>query len=478
MNDLDFECLLAQTENEFLDFKETGYELSTGEGKNSFIIDLLAFSNTPRDGLARIVLGVRWTPEDGSSVIGLPHQLDDADFQDAISDGRVQPRPTFRYVPYKYGDKYVGILEIPTGYTGPFTPVKDYPTRPSLQAGAIYFRSGSQNRRAVGDSIRRITKWFHDAAAESPPLSPGNTWRDFLITTRAFTPDRYYILVSDRIDSINKLDVSSLGMLPWRAVIDFDPDSETSGLLAEIRTTIETHRVIHRVTLDETAVRPDPGTHWFFARGLSGLQNTIETGSHNSWLRRYKKYLSKQLDALQVALSPTPISVLVFWDQVELRSHLRTLLEEILAAFDDLAEVSVISQHAAELAGVCEEAEVTFIELSMRAVCTGIPALLHSPTEAASEECLLPMPSGAPIALEDEDRLWLEEELEVLHLGLAASGPDEAYEYRRGATVSWRNLQLRHDCDRDLTNEIRSQIESDLRRRQTVRIARAQESLP
>ena len=470
MNDADIERFLTQPENELLDFKETGYELSTSAGRNSFIKDILAFSNTPREDAARIILGVRWTPETGSSVVGLSRQLDDADFQNALSDGRVQPRPTFRYVPYKYQEKYIGIVEIATDTSGPFTPVKDYDTPPSLQAGAIYFRSGSQNRRAIGDSIRRITEWFYDTAAEAPPPSPGNTWRDFLIATRAFSPNRHYILVSDRLGSGESIDISPLGALPWRAVIDFDPSSETSGLLAKVGATMETHRVIHRVTLDETAVHPDPGTHWFFARGLSGLKNTIETGNHSSWLRRYKRHLSKQLDALQIALSPTPISVLVFWGEVELRSHLRTFLEETLAAFDDLAEVTVISQHPAELSAICEEANVNFVELSLRSVCAGIPALLNDPAEAVTESYLLPMSSGAPIEIEDRDRLWLEEELEVLHLGLAIAGTDEPYEYRRGATVSWRNLQLRHDCDRDLTNEVKSQIESDLRRRQTVRI--------
>lgn len=470
MNDADFEKLLAQAENEFLDFKETEYELSSSSGKNSFIKDLLAFSNTPRDCVARIILGVSWTPESGSSVIGLSRQLDDADFQDALSEGRVQPRPSFRYLPYTYRDKFVGILEITPDSNGPYTPVKDYPTPPGLQAGAIYFRSGSQNRRAVGDSIRRISVWFHQTAAESYPTSPANTWRDFLIATHGFAPERHYILVSDRMRNLEQGDISQLGMLPWRAVIDFDPNSESSGLLAKLRASVETHRVIHRATLDEVTVQPDPGTHWFFARGLSGLQNTIETGSHSSWVRRYKRHLSRQLDSLQAALSPTPISVFIFWDQVELRPHLRTLLEEILAAFDDLADVTVISEHTTELAGICEEANVAFLELTLRSVCAGIPALLSDPTDAAHNECLLPMPSGAPITLEDRDRLWIAEELEVLHLGLATTGVDEAYEYRRGATVSWRNLQLRHDCDRDLTNELKSQIETDLRRRQTVRV--------
>ena len=470
MNDNEFDKLLSKAESEILDFKQNGYDLSKSSGKNSFIKDILAFANTPRSTVARIVIGVSWAPETGSTVIGLSRQFDDAEFQDAISEGRVQPRPKFRYIPYRYGDKNVGILEIDADRSGPYTPIKDYPDPPSLQAGAIYYRSGTQNRRAIGETIRHITTWFSESAAISPPHSPANSWRDFLITTYGYSPGRYYILASDRIVNADNAYIAHLGMIPWRAVIDFDPDSEASGLLANISATIETHRVIHRVTLDESTVQPEPGTHWFFSRGLSGLQNSIETGNHNAWIRRYKRHLSKQLDAIQVALSPTPISVLVLWSQTELRLHLRTLLEEILAAFGDLTEVTVVSPYTTELSSICEEADVAFVELSFRSLCAGIPALLKDPTERGGEDCLLPMSSGAPIAVDDRDRLWFSEQMELLHLGMATTGADEAHEYRRGATASWRNLQLRHDCDRDLTSEVKSQIESDLRRRQTVRI--------
>lgn len=157
MNDSDFEKLLSQAESELLDFKATDYELSKSTGRNNFLKDLLAFANTPRSTPAKIVFGVRWTPETGSTVIGLSQQLDDADFQSAVSDGRVQPRPKFRYIPYNYDDKHVGVLEIDPDRAGPYTPIKDYPDPPSLLAGAIYYRSGSQNRRAVGEAIRHIT---------------------------------------------------------------------------------------------------------------------------------------------------------------------------------------------------------------------------------------------------------------------------------------------------------------------------------
>ena len=67
-------------------------------------------ANTPREGDAHIVLGVRWTPETGAEVVGLATQLDDVEFQSSLGEGRVQPRPRFVYEPLEEGGKQVGIL--------------------------------------------------------------------------------------------------------------------------------------------------------------------------------------------------------------------------------------------------------------------------------------------------------------------------------------------------------------------------------
>ena len=119
--------LIGRTENETLDFKEDGYNIQSPGGRGDFIKDLLAMANTPRDRPAHIVFGVRWTPESGSDVVGLKHQLDDAALQDALGHDRVQPNPRFSYTPVEFKGKQLGILEIPVAVDGPYTPTKDAP---------------------------------------------------------------------------------------------------------------------------------------------------------------------------------------------------------------------------------------------------------------------------------------------------------------------------------------------------------------
>ena len=156
----EFQNILARAEGEVLDYKQVGYDLSSSAGRNDFTLDLLALANTPRDGLAHIVLGVRWTPEGGATVIGLQRQYDDVEFQNAIGEGRVTPRPRFNYVPLTYEEKQVGVVEIPADNGGPYTPTKDFDGPPNLIGGAVYYRAGSKNSRATGDQLRKIVNCY------------------------------------------------------------------------------------------------------------------------------------------------------------------------------------------------------------------------------------------------------------------------------------------------------------------------------
>jgi predicted HTH transcriptional regulator len=121
MKEDEFRQLLARAESETLDFKEAGYDLKVA--RNAFVKDVLAMANSPRDHASHIVFGVRWAPESGSTVVGLTRQLDDTELQDAVGHGRVQPNPRFTYRPITFEGKQVGVLEIPVGSDGPYTPV-------------------------------------------------------------------------------------------------------------------------------------------------------------------------------------------------------------------------------------------------------------------------------------------------------------------------------------------------------------------
>ena len=457
----EFQRLLVRPEGDTLDFKQGDYDLSVADRRNEFIKDVLAMANTPREGDAHIVLGVRWSAAGGSAVTGLLAQRDDAVYQNALSDKLVSPRPQFRYTPLTTDGRQVGVISIPCQRGGPFTPTSDFP---NLQAGAVYFRRGTTNARAVGEEQRRVNAWFADGnrdflGQQSPPV-----WRDFLRSIGDFAPAMRYVLVADRISPDAAGPIESLGLVPWRAVIDFDPGSERDGLHSRIADSLRSRRVIHRALATDLRVEPEPGIHWYFA---SGVADGVD--GHREWINRHKRALSNQLGALQAALSPAPIGIVVLWSQSQ-PARLRLLIEETHGAFGESCTVAVVGQDRPTLEPVCEEADAHYFEMSLQGLSAGIASVFAALATGSAKAIEVPTASGAPLQLATEDYPWLSENLEVVHLSTGLLGEDSPRPFRLGSMVSWRDLHLGHDCARDVTPQIRTQVEDDLRRRDTVRI--------
>lgn len=460
----EFQGVLARPESETLDFKRDDYDLGTAEKRGELIKDILSMANTPRDADAHIIIGVAWSAATGSTVCGMTNFRDDADYQGVVNDSKVSPRPQFSYTPMILGDRKIGVISIPCQRGGPFTPISDFP---NLQAGAVYYRRGTTNARAVGEDLRRIYAWFADGTRDFPVQQSIPVWRDFLQLIGEFAPAVRYLLVADRISPESTGPIESLGLVPWRAVIDFDPGSERDGLHSRTADSFQSRRVIHRALADDLRVHPEPGIHWYFAGGVTDGEKTED--SHRAWIARHKRALSNQLGALQAALSPAPIGVVVLWSRSP-PARLRMLIEEIHGAFGESCTVAVIGQDQPALEPVCEEADAHYFEMSLQGFSAGIASVFATRATGTTNAVEVPTASGAALQLSTEDYPWLSEDLEIVHLSTGLLGDDTPRPFRLGSAAAWRDLHLSHDCARDVTPEIRTQVEDDLRRRDTVRI--------
>ena len=428
-------------------------------------------SNTPRLRSALIVFGVDWSPENGSFVVGLDKQFDDADLQDQFPV-TIHPRPKFTYYPLRCDGKQVGVLEIPLSDAGPFTAMAGMEMGKNIfkiQAGVIYHRRGTQNARAVGSELSHIHSWFATGRLDQPNLWDSDSWRQLLDGMRRFEPGRFYLLAADPLKFSSEVPLHALGLQPWRAVIDFDSESDISGLLSRTERTLKSHRVIHRAVGANATVQPEPATHWFFARGLVGLQDSAQTGDHVAWSKTHQRPLSRQLDRIAAASSPSPVVVLVIWSNPNMSSYLRTLLGELHAAFMNAVEVVVIGEHSA-LGLIVQESGATYVQMPFRELCHGLAVFSAEQLGSNGSIPVLPSSSGAPIEVPHDDWLWMSENLELVHLGSGLTGSDDAEGYRTGGDICWRNLQLRHDCDRTITPAVHRRVDQDLQSRKTTRI--------
>lgn len=468
-SETDFNAILTRTESPTLDFKGTGYDFSKDDSRNQFIKDVVSMANTPRNVPAHIVLGVKWTPDAGHQVLGLPEQYDDSLFQNKLGKDRVAPVPSILYRPLLSQGMRVGILEIPVDKRGPFLPLKTYGE--FLREGQVYVRRGTDNVAANNAELREVTAWFGRECTMAGAPDRSEAWNQFIEAAHRFESGRRFLLI---VDSMEQTDTESLrgwGLAPWSGVFDFDPASDEAGLLKAIDGAISSRRtVVRAVKGDRQAIYPGTGTVWFFARGLNGRGDTLETGPHKTWLKQYGREVDQQIERLIAALSPAPITVIIVWNRPGLSRHLASLLESLLKAGGDAVDAIAITPDKSLVGEACAQYDAGIVEASVTSISAGLTDFFGQTEAGIGGRCAIPTASGASRNIEVKVRLWLEEELEVVHLDTGTEGPDAPDLFRKGAIPSWRNLNLNHDCDRELTEKLRHRIEEEVQQRRMARI--------
>lgn len=308
-----FREILKRTEDETLDFKAQMYNFDTGG--TDFLKDLLCLANTPRPASAYLVLGVEWAPGRPAVASGMDQQVDDAKLRGLLTSDMVTPvLPTYFYHPLLIGGRHFGVIEVPSQRdVGPFYATKDWGNK--CLRDVLYIRRGSVNERANREEQRAAYEWFGRVTSIGGDTS-GEQWRRFVDATDSIDVSRQYILISDAISAADGTTVSGLGHLPWFAVIDFDPRSETGGLLQAIGGTLQRSRTLQlAVKGDRPPVHSRNQTIWFFARGLVGRIGTEVEPDPKVWIRSYGKEIDQLTEHLAKAASPAPITVVVLWQE-------------------------------------------------------------------------------------------------------------------------------------------------------------------
>jgi hypothetical protein len=228
-----FDNLIKRHESDTLDFKRELHDFSTAEGRDALVKDVICLANTPRDEPAYIVFGVSYKPDrlPPMELVGLSRQEDGAKIIDQLDDKHVQPRPLVRYIPVCRNGKMFGILEIlvQPEVGRPFLPARDLA---GMSRHDVWLRRDSKNAKANGDDQMRIYRWFSGGApAAAPAPDTSGEWERFLQAVCRFENGRFFVLIADRLEEASAGSHAGLGFAPWMAVIDFDPQSEQSGLL-------------------------------------------------------------------------------------------------------------------------------------------------------------------------------------------------------------------------------------------------------
>jgi len=189
--------------------------------------------------------------------------------------------------------------------------------------------------------------WARDV--ETPQNNPklsgtagtiNNEWLDFWREMSAFSESEYYVLIAGPLGQSQSL--AAFGQLPWSAVIDFDPDSDTNGLLRYARTNLERNRGFHFFGRIIPSISLTRGVAWMMAGGASTLGEAVPTGL-SDWRPLYKQSIRTLAVELRKQTAPATVRILVIPGTGSSHPLLVRALEEIVDELGVNRHVTVVT---------------------------------------------------------------------------------------------------------------------------------------
>ena len=464
--------LLHQAEDRSIDFKAEPHRLDNDHFKSLFVKDILAMANTPREEAAYIITGIRLHDDGPREYLGVDKHPDDSDLQDKLKIARVDPVPAFVYQPVTFEGKSYGVFEIPVQKSGPYFATRDYET---LKAHRLYFRRGTQNDEATIHEQDEIYRWFHEeqprAADDKTTVRPPTpNWDRFALACHQFDSERLYLLLIGP-EKTNEAAWQFLARLPVSLVLDFDPETEQNGIYSVVNAPLRNHCSVHLLTIqDAYNLVPQRACYWYASRGLNGRSKSLVSGDWREWNRKYSGAIRGLLDDFARSSTGKPLTVISLWYAPE---YVREVCSAVDRAFGDLADYVFATSEADRLQNLAEQFNGEAILISPEDVLFGIAEHVQ-PVSEEPAHAAIPAIDGTFRLLDAPILQWLSEDLEVLHSNIEMEAPDEqrqiGRDFLRGETINWSDLSGHYDADRDITEQVRDQVEKELGSRTTVRM--------
>lgn len=463
------EQLAQRQESNDLDFKSEQYRLDNDHYKGKFIKDIVSMVNTPRDGSAYILTGVSEHQGKITGVPGVDEHHDEATLGGIIS-ANVSPAPTFIYHQVQYQGKDIGLYEIPRDQAVPVLPTRSFGNR--LVKGNVYFRRNTQNTEADTHDINAITAWARSVGSQGDAQisgTPGGSWDQLYRYCGEFELRQVNIAIFDRESALDARDWSALAGIHWNAIIDFDAETDTAGNLYLARHVFEENHPIHVSALDSVPEITARSTVWIAAKGLKSRPNTEPVDNVRAWNRTKAQNLEKIIDDIAASSEPEPALVVVFSGAIDFVERVIYILDR---SFSDRTRYVFATPSPDLYSEMIEEFGADSAQIALPEVCQGLRERLP---QIAKSEISFPKLSGGTVEIPLERARWIEEQLELVHLGrgvdLDADNQVEREDaFLKGAVVSWGALDAEVDVGRDITRQLEQQISSQLEARATRRV--------
>jgi len=208
------------------------------------------------------------------------------------------------------------------------------------------------------------------------------------------------------------------------------------------------------------------------ARGLEGIASTRVGENWKDWLSQYAADFRKRL-ADYAKSSPAPAIVIALWDDPSLTRHLRRCLENCAEVFGETGSCLVVSPNAEELGKLAEDSNARLLPLNVKKFLDGLETLLARRAHGSDDLVILPGVSGVEKIVSAKDATWLSEDIELIHSNVgtrALTTTQLGQAFLKGGLISWFELGVGCDIDRDRTHEILNTVRHDLQSRFGTRV--------
>jgi hypothetical protein len=293
------------------------------------------------------------------------------------------------------------------------------------------------------------------------PAPSGNAWRNVWDTCGGFDGRRgaYVLLAGPDVGRLPQVSRTQLGRLPWSLVIDFDPVGPLGALVASAGAALKHRRGVHLAFPHQAiTVEFGTGTCWLFADAEPSADKLKSASHFPQWRQRTLPTLRKIASEMRKVTVPQPTYLVVLGESVDPQrlAYTVTTLED---GIGDTLEICVVSKSEDDptYAAVCDvSGTVRNIICDWRDLALGVHEMLGDSSDQSGTWIPVRDPSTKSIRREQIDPVDVAlygETIEIVPAGLAIYQQDntDVSDFLKGNTITWRELDLHLDVDRDIT---------------------------
>ena len=442
--------LLSTSESRVCDFKIQMYDMKNPNSVTSFLKDVLSISNTIRDEIGYIIVGIK--QENGHIIFqDVDANIDENVFLTFLKGNIVPEWPLFAYYTYVYKKHILGVFEIGISKSGPYYSKRDFGDK--VRKDVIYYRYGSSNTEANEKMTNEIACWMNSASNDE--------YNIFLEDVEFFDTNKYnFVLFVGNDGDLNAEQYRLLAKIPWSVVIDMRKGSERNGFYKYSFPILENQVSIHLVTVADEQVQKfyDGKTLlWYWAGGEKEAEE--QKYSPREWRRNYAPKARDILDAIMKS-SHKKVIFLSLLPEEDMSSVVENLVgfEEGNTLFRKYVEFKWNSRFYRK-----EDLGYITVQGTLAGLCSVLRSF-ESPAGYAVTETRMPSKNGGCSPLQRTS--WLFEELEPLYDGIElveASIDDNASRksFFQGEMIRWYEMSPCITVTRTKYEDLKKQL-SDL----------------